>query len=498
MENRFNLIDEPWIPLADKGKVSLKQIFSDISLQSLGGTPIQKIVIIKLLLAISQAAYTPTDDDAWVELGAEGMANKALDYLNKWHHAFWLYGDSPFLQMPKVTIAKQQSFGAVSPEVATGNTTVLTQSQVERSMDDAERAMLIVVLMSFSLGGKKTDNHVVLTSGYKGKENDKGKPSTGKPGSAIGFLGFLHSFLQAESLIESIWLNLLTVEQIKHLGVYPMGIGTAPWEKMPTGEEDDLAQSLQQSYMGRLIPMGRFCLLGDAGMHYSEGVLHSGYLQGMYDPSMAVNFSQKKPKALWVDPQKRPWRQLTALLAFLGDGSTSSFDCHQIIFGLNRARRQVSSIGIWSGGLRVSNNAGEQYVSGADDYVESTTFLQSDWLGETWYAQLKVEMEVLEKISKTLYGATLGYFKKQKSDGTKQAEQCSSLFWQICEREFQSLVDDCGIPERTYIKRGTFVGYAYKSYDAFCPNDTARQLDSWADNRPNFSKYLIQTRKEEV
>ena len=498
MENRFNLIDEPWIPLADVGKVSLKQVFSDASFQSLGGTPVQKIVIIKLLLAISQAAFTPADDEAWEALGADGMASKSLDYLNKWHHAFWLYGDSPFLQMPEVAIAKQQSFGAVSPEVATGNTTVLTQSQVERDMDDAERAMLIVVLMSFSLGGKKTDNRVVLTSGYKGKENDKGKPSTGKSGSAIGFLGFLHSFLQAESLIVSIWLNLLTIEQIKRLGIYPVGIGMAPWEQMPAGEGDDLAQSLQQSYMGRLIPMGRFCLLGETGMHYSEGVFHSGYNQGMYDPSMAVDFSQKKPKALWVDPQKRPWRQLTALLAFLGDRSIGSFDCHQIIFGLSRARRQVISIGIWSGGLRVSSNAGEQYVSGADDYVESTTFLQSDWLGEVWYAQLKVEMQVLEKISKNLYGATLGYFKTQKVDGAKQAAQCTSLFWQICEREFQSLVDNCGDSEKAYIKRGAFVGHAYKSYDSFCSNDTARQLDAWADNRPNFSKYLIQTREGAV
>ena len=213
---------------------------------------------------------------------------------------------------------------------------------------------------------------------------------------------------------------------------------------------------------------------------------------------MAVDFSQKKPKALWVDPQKRPWRQLTALLAFLGDRSIGSFDCHQIIFGLSRARRQVISIGIWSGGLRVSSNAGEQYVSGADDYVESTTFLQSDWLGEVWYAQLKVEMQVLEKISKNLYGATLGYFKTQKVDGSKQAAQCTSLFWQICEREFQSLVDNCGDSEKAYIKRGAFVGHAYKSYDSFCSNDTARQLDAWADNRPNFSKYLIQTREGAV
>ena len=28
MENRFNLIDEPWIPITDQGRVSLRQVFS--------------------------------------------------------------------------------------------------------------------------------------------------------------------------------------------------------------------------------------------------------------------------------------------------------------------------------------------------------------------------------------------------------------------------------------------------------------------------------------
>ncbi len=496
INKRFNLIDEPWIPIADIGQVSLKQIFSEPSYKSLGGNPVQKIAVTKLLLAISQAAYTPQDNEDWVKISAEGIAEKCLNYLKKWHDSFWLYGDKPFLQMPETITAKEQPFGAVLPEIATGNTTVLIQSQLERQLSDAERAMLIVVLMGFGLGGKKTDNSVVLTQGYIGKMNDKGKPSTGKPGSSIGFLGYMHNFLQADYLLSSIWLNLLTVEQIEELGIFSNGLGVAPWHAMPTGEEDSIAKALQQSYMGRLIPLGRFCLLSETGLHYTEGVFHDGYKVGVFDVSTAVNFTQKDPKIIWVDPEKRPWRQLTALLSFMDSSHTNGFDCHQIKFGLSRARKQLSVIGIWSGGLRVSNNAGEQYVSGTDDFVASLISLRSEWLGEIWYVRLKTEMLELERISKIVYWATLGFFKTQKVDGKKQAAQASNQFWQVCERKFQNLIDNCSDPDKTSLLRNTFAGFAFKAYDSFCNQDTARQLDAWAKNRPNLSKYLKETRKE--
>lgn len=44
-ENRFNLIDEPWIPVVGKGKVGLKDIFADESISALGGNPVEKIAV---------------------------------------------------------------------------------------------------------------------------------------------------------------------------------------------------------------------------------------------------------------------------------------------------------------------------------------------------------------------------------------------------------------------------------------------------------------------
>ena len=68
--------------------------------------------------------------------------------------------------------------------------------------------------------------------------------------------------------------------------------------------------------MGRLVPLSRFCLLREDGLHYTEGIVHPDYQERMIDPSAAADKAKAKVKMLWVNPEKA-WRQLTALLAFL-------------------------------------------------------------------------------------------------------------------------------------------------------------------------------------
>lgn len=496
MDKHFNLIEEPWIPVADKGRVSLRQVFSEPDYRALGGNPVEKIALMKLLLAIAQAAATPEDDEAWRAMGADGMARHCIEYLDKWRDRFDLYGERPFLQIPAIAAAELKSYGAVLPEVATGNTTVLNQGQVERPLTDAEKAVLLVCLMGFALGGKKTDNSIILSPGYEGKRNDKGRPSTSKPGPSVAHMGLLHTLLQGDNLWQSLWLNLLTRERIEQSQRYSAGVGTVPWEQMPAGEDDAIARQLRQSLVGRLVPLCRFCLLAENGLHYSEGIAHPNYKEGMCDPSVAVNWSGKEPKALWVNPEKRPWRELTALLGFLAQQQGAGFQCLQLAAGVGRASQGIEAFAIWSGGFRVSSNAGEQYASGTDDFVESIIWLQSAALGEFWFAQLQAEMTALDELAKGLYGRVLAYFKAQLVDGADLAAQATHLFWQLCERDFQSLLDACDQEEtdvaiRHQLRR-RFADYAQQAYDRHCPKDTARQLDAWARCRPNHSKYLQQ------
>ena len=505
MENRFNLIDEPWIPVADHGRASLRDIFSNPELRSLGGNPVEKIALLKLLLAIAQAAATPEDNKAWQALGADGLAQKCLEYLQRWHDCFWLYGERPFLQLPAIVAAKIYPYASLSPQTASGNTTVLNESQIVEYFSDAERAVLLICQMGFCLGGKKADNAVVLTPGYTGKKNDKGNKSTPCPGSAIGSKGFLHSFLVGASIQQTLWLNLFTTQQIERSRKFATGLGKPPWETMPNGEDDTIARDLRQSLIGRLIPLGRFCLLTDEGVHSSEGIAPQSNEAGFVDPTVAADYSNSKgPAFIWAKPDKRPWRELVALLGFLSVQGKHSVTCWQLEACLDRALDLVGTLGVWSGGLTVSTSMGEQKPSGTDDFVSSETLIPVS-RDMSWLTLLNIEMDGLNSIMskakqmiRRYYEATTNggkrFTPKQAKPINKIASKAEELFWQLCERDFQQLVNHCESTEdameaRRQLRYG-FTQYALQAYDHYCPNETARQMDAWASCRPNFIDYL--------
>lgn len=491
MENRFNLIDEPWIPVTDIGLVSLRQLFSSKDYRSLGGTPLEKIAMTKLLLAIAQSAHTPDNNTDWEMLGAEGLASSCLAYLEKWYDRFYLYGKLPFLQVSAVKAAEIKSFGAVMPDVATGNTTCLTQYHAEKSLDDSQKALLLITQMSLAFGGKKTDNKIVLTPEYKGKTNDKGKPATGKPGPAVGFMGLLHSFAIGPTLHVSLWLNLLTHQDIKEVGLFSHGLGQAPWENMPEGEDCETAKALKNSLMGRIVPLCRFCLLSKNGLHYTEGLHHLGHKEGLFDLSITTKQAGKELKVVWCDPERRPWRQLPSLLDFISHRNGNG-GCLQLKYAFKKADLQNGEYGVWSGGVKVNSNAGEQFLSGKDDVLESSLLLPAGNQKELWFELYTAQMDALDRLAKRLFGCVSHYYKAQNKDGKEQAANATLVFWQLCERDAQALLYDCENPEAMGRLRRRFATYLQNTFDSFCPNQTARQLDAWAQCRPNISDYLKQ------
>ncbi|MFM4768516.1 hypothetical protein ACET82_10705 [Aeromonas veronii] len=147
---------------------------------------------------------------------------------------------------------------------------------------------------------------------------------------------------------------------------------------------------------------------------------------------------------------------------------------------------------IWSGGLRVSSNAGEQYASGSDDMVESLCWFSPDDINEIWFNHFQTQMIQLEGLAKALYGSVMGYYKTQLMDGESFAKQASNLFWQLCERQSQALIEGCDKPDTRQLLRRQFARYTTQVFDQFCPHQTARQMDAWAKAKPNLSAYLQQ------
>jgi CRISPR system Cascade subunit CasA len=500
--NRFNLVDEKWIPVANEGLVSLADIFSQSRYSALGGNPIQKIALTKLLLAIVQSAYTPKDDDDWKELGAKGMVERALEYLGRKKDCFWLYGEKPFLQMPVIRKmiaerrdkelqkarkgAKEQGalensnpkpFGSGTiPDLPSENNTVLTQTSPIET--DAERAVFLVTLMNFALGGKRVEKSLPPFS-----RDCVGKTDSAKAGPSIGnHWGYLQNFLLCAGVQESLWLNLLTYENIRNNAYWTAELGLPPWEAMPESEVCQVATLLKNSYMGCLVGLCRFVLFEGTGIYYVEGIQYPSHKSGWREPSMSVLEEAGGAKILWTDPNKRPWRSLTSMLSFMSSTSAKGFDCQQIRIGLSRARIcGVEKIGVWSGGLKVRANAGDQSAKGDDDYVESEFLLQSSWLGENWFLQLKTEMNILEELANTVFACT---------KGKDQAKLAQNLFWQLSEHHFQTLINACGT-DTAEAMRPAFAQIALKVYDTYCSKETARQLDAWAASRPQLGKYFI-------
>ncbi len=488
IKQHFNLVDEAWIPVVDVGLVSLHDVFTYANLRALGGTALQKIALYKLLIAIAQAAYTPKDDADWAKIGADGLAKKVINYLEKWHDNFWLYGEKPFLQMRSVYQAEQQTYGAIIPEVASGNTTILTQWQVATHLSDSDKALLLIMNMGCCFGGKKTDKKVVLSKGHS-----KG---SAKSGPSLCSRGLLHTFMTDNTLQETIWLNVHSYTDIQSNRIFTEDVGTPPWEVMPQGEICETAVKLKKSLMGRLVPVARFCLLEDDVLRYVEGIQHQDYQSGYVDPSMSILEGGSKNRMLWADPSKRPWRSLIALLSFVVDQNASDgFKCLNVSIGIRRLQKiENRSFGIWSGGIRLSSNAGEQYLSGDDDMVESEVLLHTNTINNTeWFPRLQKEMTTLDSISKNLYGSVTGYFKSFNNADTKKfAESATHLYWQLAEQHFQNLLDACNEEENTERQAvmKNMLKAAETAFNVTCPQDTARQMQAWAKCRPRLGRLL--------
>lgn len=479
--NVFNLVDEAWVPTADGTLISLADVFAGKGGDGLGGNPMQKIALTKFLLAIAQTACPLNDDDAWLDLDPQTLGDTCRAYLERQREAFWLYGARPFLQMPAIAKAKKEPLGAFLPHICTGNTTLLQDMQKEAGLGLPERALLVVVLSGYCLGGKQADNSVVLSPGYTEKRNDKGKPATGKAGAWMGYAGFLHHFLQGQSLLETIKLNLLTREDLDRTPLTG-GFGTPPWERMPVGEDCETARALRNSLMGCLVPLSKFLLLGEDDIQCTDGIKYPGHLQNYFNPSIGLkpndgSSKTAKATALWTNPEKLPWRTLPALLAFLN--KESGMDCAGVRLCFQRAREEADSLGIWAGGLAVKDTMGEQKVSGLNDFVDSLQFLPAKKLGSVWFCDLQNVMGRLDALSKSLYGATMAYFKELSVDGKAFAANATTQFWELCNRDAQAIFDFCSDPARMRELEQTFLQYARQVFTRTCPKDTARQLAAW-------------------
>lgn len=183
---KFNLIDDPWIPVRDgTGRVrdvSIKECFHQAeSTYALGGeTPTQQIALLRLLLAIEYRAVgsvlDPDDGvERWTEWWTNGLPLDRIDaYLDNWRHRFFLTGaPDPFMQVAGLTSdsGKTSGLSKMIADVPAGHQffTQRAGGACER-LSPAEAARWVLHCQAFDPSGIKTgasgDLRVVAGKGY--------------------------------------------------------------------------------------------------------------------------------------------------------------------------------------------------------------------------------------------------------------------------------------------------------------------------------------------
>ncbi|MCY9874530.1 type I-E CRISPR-associated protein Cse1/CasA [Vibrio barjaei] len=487
--SRYNLLDEKWIPTACSGYVSLLDVFENNEIRGLGGNPVERIALTKLLLAIVQTAVPIKDERAFNALSASQVSEMTREYLSSRREAFYLYGDRPFLQMAALSKFESKDLSNLQPEISSGNTALYTDFQRTRRNSDRDKALLVVSQMSMAIGGMKTDNSIVLSKTYTGKRKSCGKVTTSLPGPGVGYQGALHSFVTKPTLIETLMVNLFTQAELKQIGIYEKGLGVPPWDSVVVNEDCRSAKALRKTYMGRLVPMNRFMLLTDEGVVYTEGVKHLSHKDMMFDPSATVFNVKKDVKMVWANPDKKPWRDVTAMLSFI-EQQKSVTTCLQLKYGLRKALAMSEDVGIWSGGMRISSKSGKQYMSGTDDYVQSSLTLDKTTLNELWFESYKNEIEELNKLSSALYSGVKSYNEEFNRSFELPAGNATREFWKLCDRYSQELVDSCDDAVAMASLRKTYVKQVNAIFNKICPKESGRQLKAWITSKPMLAGYL--------
>jgi len=312
----MNLTTDKWIPVVRMNgradTVSLEQVFGEgVDIRDLAVRPHERIALMRLLLAVSQSGLDgPRDDKDWRHC-RDKVADAAKQHLKDNHSAFELFGsDARFAQARQLDPASQtddrakEAVTKLDFALATGhNQTVFDNSAAStmpRYLSPAQAVLCLLAFQCFAPPGG---------SGYTGK-------------SPCGERKMLHAFLRGGDLLETVWRNLLTKEDVAELPGCS-GWGRASWLLPENWQRDSKHLS---SYLGRLCPMTKGVWLQEqshddgstdvAAMEIQrKGMTYSSFEKGGFrEPAGTLCTDGKKRWLLAADSKRAIWRDLPAML----------------------------------------------------------------------------------------------------------------------------------------------------------------------------------------
>jgi CRISPR system Cascade subunit CasA len=329
---KFDLIDQPWIPLVRSGELevaSLRTAVTEAS-QVQGIAPVfpsQGPALLRqvLLPVVLGALGPPRSRDEWATRFARGNfspteIDKIVAYLDKYRDRFDLFHDTqPFAQVGGLSTTKGEtkSVALLIPTAASGNNVPLFSVRTEADeveLTPAEAAVWLLHTHCWDTAAIKT--------GAVGDPQAKAGKTTGNPTGPLGQLGMIVPI--GESLFETIMLNSPIVSG--------GGVGVPQWERDPAGPDwkarraDGLLDLLTwQSRRIRLFPKAPETGVEDCRVTRVIVAAGDRLIDTPEDEPHTAWRIDSKPKA--GQPPHRPrrhvagkaaWRGLDSLLALRG------------------------------------------------------------------------------------------------------------------------------------------------------------------------------------
>lgn len=483
-ENAYNLVDEPWIPVlmqdGTNRRISLGEVFADANgdIADLALNPYERVAVFRLLLCIAQAALGPErlkDEAGWLA-AKDAVGSVSADYLKKWHDRFFLYGPHAFLQPDCIALAKadgKTSCDKLVFQLASGNNSTLYDHEAVgngRILSDAKLALGFLIYQNFSSGGLSGQ---CVWDGVTTGKSIQGAPCRER--------SMLFSIVQSRSLLDTIWLNLVTDSWIHNSLKTNWG--------HPFWEFDELTRKEvsgnENTCLGHLAPLSRVikltrgsptCILGEA-LSYPQ-------IPAWREPMASVKLQKGTKKDEFLEayvtsnPSKMPWRELPSILAVRETGGRKA------ALALRHLESMPDSeFTLWTGGL-YSEKAKEV------DMVEWKVRLSVGLLEEPAMLRYEKAIEWADRQRGSLYFAVAEYAKAVFiDDSSRFSVPAERAYWDIlAQPENQRLV--LAVDSATYRddwKLATRKA-AEDAYRRACPAMTARQMEAYAQG---FSKLTI-------
>lgn len=368
MKKNLNLCTDPWLPVRLSSgscmQVSLEEFFSTAhEISDLILAAHERISIMRLLICIAQRAIDgPSDREEWDECKDE-IGPKAVEYLQKWRHAFNLIGENgAFLQPKEVSALKDEDWGdlcklSISSSVGNNPTLFDNGAGSERFVSLEQLAVDLLTFQNFAPSGTIG---VTLWAGQLtgAKSPDSAPAGPCVPSSAI------HLFICGNSMLETLWYNLCTCEEFS---MYRKGMGKPIWELMPFGMDDVVAiENATYTYFGRLVPLSRVVKVATSADKclISRGITYPVYGDDKtllyYESTMSVVLDgDKSRRIVGADIDRAMWRNLPALLHRFSSGYKSFSSLYE--------QELPSHYGVWIGSLVLDK---AKILGAMEDYYE--------------------------------------------------------------------------------------------------------------------------------